>query len=326
MVSARARTESRGAHFRDDHPLRDDDNWMQHTLAYREDDGTVRLDYKPVDGRHLHPHGAQVLMAPSLRRASTSSKVKRYNPEADTKPHWEEYHGASMEGTDRVLDALHKVKWDQDGTLAFRRSCAHGVCGSDAMVINGANGLACIVLVQDVGRQDHRRAHPGPAGDQGPGGRHGAVLRPVPLGAALPDQHRRPRLPRAPPVAEERERFDDTTKCILCAACTTSCPVFWGNSGYVGPAAIVNAHRFIFDSRDEGRRRAPRHPQRALRRVALPHRLQLLRRLPPGHQGHPGHRRGEAGDPLRPGLTGAGQVTKLIGNVTIQATVPRKTV
>ena len=72
-------------------------------------------------------------------------KIKRYNPEQDKKPHWETY-GVQVEPTDRVLDALHEVRWHQDGTLAFRRSCAHGVCGFDAMAINGANALACALL------------------------------------------------------------------------------------------------------------------------------------------------------------------------------------
>src|SRR5580765_4546085 len=72
-------------------------------------------------------------------------RIKRYNPDVETKPHWETYT-VRCEPTDRVLEALHKVKWEIDGTLSFRRSCAHGVCGSDAMVINGSNGLACNML------------------------------------------------------------------------------------------------------------------------------------------------------------------------------------
>ena len=75
-------------------------------------------------------------------------KIKRFNPETDSKPYWGEYD-VDMEGTDRVLDALQDVKWTQDGTLTLRRSCAHGVCGSDAMRINGRNRLACKVLLQD---------------------------------------------------------------------------------------------------------------------------------------------------------------------------------
>ena len=192
-----------------------------------------------------------------------------------------------MEPTDKVLDAIHEVKYHHDGTLALRRSCAHGVCGSDAMVINGVEppGLHAA----------HRRR----SGDK-------ITVEPIRGLPVIKDlvvdmepffaQYRsvlpylvttdEPGYRERTQSAEERERFDDTTKCILCAACTTSCPVFWGNSGYVGPAAIVNAHRFIFDSRDEAGGRAPRHPQRALRRLALPHRLQLHRRLPPRHQGH----------------------------------------
>lgn len=153
---------------------------------------------------------------------------------------------------DRLLDALHDIKWHQDGTLSFRRSCAHGVCGSDAMIINGRNRLACKVLVKDIAP--------------------GAVIEPLRGFRVLKDlivdmepffAGIRRILPflineEEPPERErlqspkERKRFDDTTKCILCAACTGSCPVFWGDEHYVGPAVLVNAHRFIFDSRDEG--------------------------------------------------------------------------
>src|SRR5258707_8363758 len=77
-------------------------------------------------------------------------KVKRYQPETDAKPYWQEFH-LEVEGNDRLLDALNKIKWEQDGTLTFRRSCAHGVCGSDAMRVNGRNRLACKLLMQDVG-------------------------------------------------------------------------------------------------------------------------------------------------------------------------------
>ena len=109
------------------------------------------------------------------------------------------------------------------------------------------------MLIKDVGHKITARGHPRPAGDQGPRRRHGAVLRPVPRRCC-----RTSSTPTTPATSEryqspeDRERFDDTTKCILCAACTTSCPIYWGNDTYVGPAAIVNAHRFIFDSRDEG--------------------------------------------------------------------------
>ena len=177
-------------------------------------------------------------------------RVKRYNPETDTKPHWDEFT-VQAEPTDRILDALHTAKWTIDGTLSFRRSCAHGVCGSDAMVINGANGLACLQLVQDVGTEislEPIRGFP--------------VIKDLVVDmepffaqyrSVLPYlvNHDDPGYKERYQSAEDRDRFDDTTKCILCACCTTSCPVYWGNSDYIGPAAIVNAHRFIFDSRDQ---------------------------------------------------------------------------
>jgi succinate dehydrogenase / fumarate reductase iron-sulfur subunit len=178
-------------------------------------------------------------------------RILRYDPERDTKPHQERYLVQS-DPMDRVLDLLHKVKYEQDGTLTFRRSCAHGVCGSDAMLINGRNRLACKIRVDQLGKK---------------------VITVAPL-PGLPlvkdlvvdmeaffEKFRsvQPYLQTTdlPPIrerlqsAEDRTRFDDTTKCILCAACTSSCPSFWAQPSYVGPAAIVNAHRFIFDTRDD---------------------------------------------------------------------------
>ena len=76
-------------------------------------------------------------------------KIKRFNPEKDKKPYWGEYD-IEADGTDRVLDAMQAVKWELDGALNFRRSCAHGVCGSDAIRINGRNALACKVLIRDA--------------------------------------------------------------------------------------------------------------------------------------------------------------------------------
>ena len=181
-------------------------------------------------------------------------RVKRFNPDCDEKPHWQTF-ALQAEPTDRVLDALHTVRWDQDGTLSFRRSCAHGVCGSDAMVINGANALACIVLVKDAAGNDGGtitveaiRGLPvikDLVVDMEPFFAQYRSVMPYLVNTDDPGYTERLQSP------EDRARYDDTTKCILCAACTTACPVYWGNSEYVGPAAIVNAHRFVFDSRDE---------------------------------------------------------------------------
>jgi len=181
-------------------------------------------------------------------------EVKRFNPDSDDKPHWQTFH-VQAEPTDRVLDALHSVRWDQDGTLSFRRSCAHGVCGSDAMVINGANALACIVLVKDAAGSEGGTITVEPIRglpvikdlvvDMEPFFAQYRSVMPYLVNTEDPGYTERLQSP------EDRARYDDTTKCILCAACTTACPVYWGNSAYVGPAAIVNAHRFVFDSRDQ---------------------------------------------------------------------------
>jgi succinate dehydrogenase / fumarate reductase, iron-sulfur subunit len=168
-------------------------------------------------------------------------KIFRFNPEVDQKWHYETY----------VFDA--QPTGYHDGTLTFRRSCAHGVCGSDAMRINGRNRLACKTLVRDLGA--HITVDPimglkvvkdlivdmGPFFDN-----YKKVLPFFVNDSPLPaDGKERLQTPA------QRERFDDSTKCIMCAACTTSCPSFWASNEYFGPAAMVTAHRFVFDSRDE---------------------------------------------------------------------------
>jgi succinate dehydrogenase / fumarate reductase iron-sulfur subunit len=177
-------------------------------------------------------------------------KIFRYNPEIDKKPHYDSYK-VEAEPTDRVLDLLEYVKNYIDGTLSFRRSCAHGVCGSDAMRINGMNRLACKVLVKDLGTSKitvepllGMGVHKDLIVDMEPFFEHYRSILPYLINDEPNPKRERLQSP------EDRERFDDTTKCILCAACTTSCPSYWANEHYVGPAAIVNAHRFVFDSRD----------------------------------------------------------------------------
>lgn len=176
-------------------------------------------------------------------------RVRRYIPETDQAPHYEDYT-VEAEATDRVLDLLNQIKWYQDGSLAYRRSCAHGVCGSDAMRINGVNRLACKLLVKDVGDQITvepllgLRVIKDLIVDMEPFFEHYRSVLPFLVNDETPPERERLQ------TVEERKRFDDTTKCILCAACTSACPSFWANDEYVGPAAIVQAHRFIFDSRD----------------------------------------------------------------------------
>ncbi len=177
-------------------------------------------------------------------------KLFRYNPEKDKKPSYKTYKLEAIE-TDRVLDLLEKIKGYQDGTLSFRRSCAHGICGSDAMRINGFNRLACKTLVRDTGAKITvqpllgLRVIKDLIVDMEPFFEHYRSVKPWLINDdAVPEKERYQ-------SAEQRAIFDDTTKCILCACCTTGCPSFWANEKYVGPAAIVAAHRFIFDSRDK---------------------------------------------------------------------------
>lgn len=182
-------------------------------------------------------------------------RIRRLNPEipGKDKPYWQEFKLSDVEPTDRVLEMLHRIKWEQDGTLAFRRSCAHGVCGSDAMRINGVNRLACKVLVKDLGTKIQVEPILGLPVlkdlivDMEPFFAHYRQVMPFFVNDTPLPEDGRERL-QSP---QDRELFDDTTKCILCACCTTACPSFWANGSYVGPAAIVQAHRFIFDSRDQ---------------------------------------------------------------------------
>ena len=149
---ALARNESRGGHFREDYPTRDDVNFMRHTMAYREtSDGSDPARLQAGHRDALQADGAEVLMTdadapPSATSRSRSSATTRRSPRSRTG----RATRSPAEPTDRVLDALHKIKWDLDGSLTFRRSCAHGVCGSDAMRINGKNRLACKTLLKDV--------------------------------------------------------------------------------------------------------------------------------------------------------------------------------
>jgi len=182
-------------------------------------------------------------------------KIRRYDPEVTPDAVWETFE-VPVEKGDRLLDALHYVKWHLDGSLTFRRSCAHGVCGSDAMRVNGVNRLACKVLVKDLVKKDSGGITVEPI--KGLKVEKDLVVDMEPFFEAfrsikpfLITSGNEPTRERVQ-SAEQRARFDDTTKCIMCAACTTSCPVFWNDDAYFGPQAIVMAHRFIFDSRDEG--------------------------------------------------------------------------
>jgi succinate dehydrogenase / fumarate reductase iron-sulfur subunit len=192
-------------------------------------------------------------VAEQITRLEVTFKIARYIPETDEEPHYEQYTVSALP-TDRVLTILQRIKDEIDGTLTFRRSCAHGICGSDAMRINGRNRLACKTLIKDLNIKKPVIVE----AIKGLPLEKDLVVDMEPFFQAYRDvmpflisEGHDPTKERLQTI-EDRAVFDDTTKCILCACCTTSCPVFWADGQYFGPAAIVGAHRFIFDSRDAG--------------------------------------------------------------------------
>jgi succinate dehydrogenase / fumarate reductase iron-sulfur subunit len=183
-------------------------------------------------------------------------KIQRFNPETDSAPYFREY-AVQVEPTDRVLDALMSVKSAQDGALSFRKSCGHGVCGSDAMIINGQERLACKTLVREVATEGqvvtiqplkHLPLQRDLLVEQGEFFARWRSVKPYLISdRPVPEGKERLQSP------EERQAFEDPTKCILCAACYSACPILdEKNPRFVGPAAIANAARFVFDSRDTG--------------------------------------------------------------------------
>jgi succinate dehydrogenase iron-sulfur subunit len=182
-------------------------------------------------------------------------RIRRFHPGTGRAPYDADYP-LDVQPTDRILDALIRVKDEQDGSLSFRRSCAHGVCGSDAMIIAGVERLACKTLVQDVAREEGATVTVQPL-------RWLPVQRDLMVeSGAFFAKYRsvKPYLVNDEPVQsrervqsqEQRLAFDEVTSCILCGACYSSCPVLETNQAYIGPAALVQAARFVFDSRDRG--------------------------------------------------------------------------
>jgi succinate dehydrogenase / fumarate reductase iron-sulfur subunit len=178
-------------------------------------------------------------------------RVFRYDPDKDDKPYMKDYD-VQLDPHDRMLlDALVRIK-EQDDGLSLRRSCREGVCGSDAMNINGKNGLACITKLADLKEPVELRPLPGLP-----------VIRDliVDMTQFFKQYHSiKPYLINEEPAPEkerlqspaEREELDGLYECILCACCSTSCPSFWWNPDkFVGPAGLLQAYRFIADSRDQ---------------------------------------------------------------------------
>ena len=181
--------------------------------------------------------------------------IKRFDPEKDQKSYYQEFV-LEVEPTDRLLDALMRLKHEQDGSLSFRKSCAHGVCGSDAMRINGKDRLACKTLIQDVVQEQSQAVTIEPMQsfpvqkdlivDQLSFFEGYRSVDPFLISGRVKEEGERLQSP------EQRKAFDDPTKCILCGACVSACPVKLQNPAFLGPAAIVQAARFNKDSRDQG--------------------------------------------------------------------------
>lgn len=178
----------------------------------------------------------------------------RYNPETDSEPYMQNIDLEIPEGQDlMVLDVLHLLK-EKDAGISFRRSCREGVCGSDGVNMNGANGLACITPLSSIVKKDNK-----------------LVLRPLPGLPVIRDlivdmqpfyqqyEKIKPYLINDTPAPtierlqtiEDREKIDGLYECILCACCSTACPSFWWNPDkFVGPSGLIQAYRFLIDSRD----------------------------------------------------------------------------
>ena len=194
----------------------------------------------------------KVFKAPAAAKNVRVFRIYRFDPDSTENPRIDSYEVDMDSCGPMVLDALIKIKNEIDSTLSFRRSCREGICGSCAMNIDGKNGLACISACADV--KNDVKIYPLP---------HLPVVKD--LVADLTNFYAqyasiKPWLQTVSPTPqkewkqshEDREKLDGLYECILCACCSTSCPSYWWNSDrYLGPAALLQANRWIVDSRDE---------------------------------------------------------------------------
>ena len=176
--------------------------------------------------------------------------ISRYDPDRDEAPSLKDYDIDLLAGDRMLLDVLLRLK-EQDPTLSMRKSCREGVCGSDAMNINGRNGLACITRVQDLKEPVVLRPLPGLPiirdliVDMTPFFKQYHSIKPWLINDTPPPEKERLQSPA------ERDKLNGAYECILCACCSSQCPSFWWNPDkFVGPAGLIQAYRFIFDSRD----------------------------------------------------------------------------
>ena len=178
--------------------------------------------------------------------------ILRFDPSKDKKAYYQDFDVELRRSGMMVLDGLNQIRWEQDGTLAYRRSCREGVCGSDGLNINGVNRLSCMTHIEDL--------------------KAPVVIQPLPALPLIKDLVTdvddfmnkyfmcKPYLITKTPLPdremlqspEDRKKLDGLYECILCACCSSSCPSYWADPKYLGPSALLNIWRFIADSRDEG--------------------------------------------------------------------------
>jgi succinate dehydrogenase / fumarate reductase iron-sulfur subunit len=180
-------------------------------------------------------------------------KVFRFNPETDELPHYDVFT-VKAKANDRILDCLNKIRWEHDSSLAYRMSCSHGICGSDGVTINGSPALACQKLVKDYDYNKQMVIEPlkffpvvkDLVVDMEPFFKRIKAATSHNVNSTVTDDVERERVQ----TPEERSTFEDAIKCILCACCVAACPVMLKEDpDFVGPAAVLRAHRYIFDSR-----------------------------------------------------------------------------
>jgi succinate dehydrogenase / fumarate reductase iron-sulfur subunit len=177
--------------------------------------------------------------------------IYRYDPDKDERPYMQQLEVELLPTDKMLLDALMRIKQSTDDSLSFRRSCREGVCGSDAMNINGRNGLACTTNLRDLKQPIVLRPLPGLPVirdlivDMTQFFKQYHSVRPYLINDTPPPEKERLQSP------EERDELNGLYECILCACCSTSCPSFWWNPDkFVGPAGLLQAYRFIADTRD----------------------------------------------------------------------------
>ncbi len=180
--------------------------------------------------------------------------ILRYDPQKDAKPRYQDYPVEIRRPGMTILEGLNQIRWELDGTLAFRRSCREGVCGSDAVNVNGVNMLGCITHIAEAAKRGRLVIQPLPSlplikdlvVDLSDFMNKYFRVKPYLISKTPPPDRERLQSPT------DRRKLDGLYECILCASCSSSCPSYWADPEYLGPSALLNVWRFISDSRDEG--------------------------------------------------------------------------